>query len=159
MKVGIVGHEAAKFTEKTEFAAKELIATLFKPTDTVVSGACHLGGIDVWAEEAANRVYAGLSIFPPMELNWAKGFKPRNIQIARASDIVHVILVRELPPGYKGMRFTKCYHCDGDNTMHQHVKSGGCWTGRYAKNTLKKPVHFHVISPDGSISQRFYGHV
>lgn len=158
MNIGIVGHEAAKFTNTTRATAREVIRRLIDFHGvTVVSGHCHLGGIDIWAEEEADQLGKETLIFPPKELNWANGFKARNIQIAKASDIVHVILVRELPPDYRGMRFKKCYHCDGDKTMLDHVKSGGCWTGRYAKNTLHKPVRFHVIDPSGSLSERFYG--
>ena len=59
MKVGIVGHEAAKFTPETEHAARQIIRTLLATPDAiVVSGACHLGGIDVWAEEIADAMDA-----------------------------------------------------------------------------------------------------
>jgi hypothetical protein len=45
-----------------------------------------------------------------------------------ASTKVVCITVRELPLGYKGMRFDWCYHC----RTGAHVKSGGCWTMKQA---------------------------
>ncbi len=53
MLMGIVGSEKAKFTPFTQGVARLLIRRLLvegKATG-VVSGACHLGGIDVWAAE------------------------------------------------------------------------------------------------------------
>jgi hypothetical protein len=124
MNVGIVGHEAKKFTPVTEAKAREVIRTLLVPGSTLVSGHCHLGGIDIWAEEEADRLGIPKLIFPPKSLDWTNGYKPRNLQIARNSAIVHCINVAAYPPGYKGMRFSYCYHCKTD----AHIKSGGCWT-------------------------------
>jgi hypothetical protein len=134
MKIGIVGSEGAKFTELGEQRAKGAILDILKylvphSDDAVVSGACHLGGIDIWAEELADKLGIGKEIYPPKEHSWSGGYKPRNLQIARNSDIIYCITVDKLPPDYKGMTFETCYHCakngrDGKN----HVKSGGCWT-------------------------------
>lgn len=140
MNVGIVGHESAKFTPETEAAARNVIRELLAPPDAVlVSGHCHLGGIDIWAEEE----YAALPdrasrpeplIYPPKNRSWAAGYKPRNILIAEDSVEVHCLVVAEYPASYAGMRFDFCYHC-GTN---EHIKSGGCWTGKYAKRLGKK---------------------
>ena len=55
MNIGIVGHEAAKFTPETEAKAKAIIRDLLSdPLSVCVSGHCHLGGIDIWAEEIAD---------------------------------------------------------------------------------------------------------
>lgn len=135
MKIGIVGSEAAKFTkigeQRAKFAILDILKYLVpkKVEDAVVSGHCHLGGIDIWAEELADKLDYGKLIFPPAELNWDNGYKPRNLQIAKNSDILYCITVDKLPPDFKGMRFDTCYHCakngrDGKN----HTKSGGCWT-------------------------------
>lgn len=141
MKYGIVGSEAAKFTPETELLAKEQIAQLLNLGDTVISGECHLGGIDIWAKEYA--VENGIEYigFPPKTLNWTDGYRPRNIQIAKAADIVICITVKELPPWYEGMRFGLCYHC----RTNEHVKSGGCWTVKYAREKLKKSGMILVI--------------
>lgn len=133
MKIGIVGSEAAKFTKKGEQQAKAAILDILKylvphSEDAVVSGHCHLGGIDIWAEELADTLGYGKLIFPPRKLNWSEGYKPRNIQIAVNSDIVDCISVDKLPEGYKGMRFDGCYHCLRGGSTYPHVKSGGCWT-------------------------------
>lgn len=58
MRIGIVGHEAAKFTPETERKAREIIQSFLEfkedPSDeveSVVSGECHLGGVDIYARE------------------------------------------------------------------------------------------------------------
>jgi hypothetical protein len=133
--LGIVGAEAAKFTRETEQAARELIRSLFTPDVTsVVSGACHLGGIDVWAIEEAQKRELPTLTFPPRHQSWATGYKPRNMKIAEASDRVVSIVVKTLPPTYTGMRFALCYHCQ----TKDHIKSGGCWTVKYAKQIGKE---------------------
>ena len=136
MKLGIVGSEGAKFTLETEMKARAAIAKLIEEThaDTVVSGACHLGGIDLWAIQEAHGVGAAVLEFPPKTRQWAGGYRERNIQIAEASDEVYCITVKELPPAYMGMKFGLCYHCK----TNEHVKSGGCWTVNYAKKLGKK---------------------
>ena len=126
--VGIVGSEAAKFTPETETRARALIRLLLSPGDVVCSGHCHLGGVDIFAEEVASALGLEKLIYPPKELNWDHGYRPRNLQIAVASDVVYCITVRDYPPMYKGMRFSSCYHCKVDT----HVKSGGCWTVKQA---------------------------
>jgi hypothetical protein len=139
--VGIVGHEAAKFLPEQEKVARRIIRKLLTPQGSVgVSGACPLGGIDVWAKEEADRMKRRFIEFPPKEYNWTNGFKPRNIQIAERSDIVHVIVVKSLPIGYSGRRFNYCYHC----SSYSHVKSGGCWTAIHAK-ALGKKAQWHII--------------
>lgn len=133
--LGIVGAEAAKFTPVTEACARLVIRGLLTPdVDLVVSGGCHLGGIDVWAIEEARRAGRQHREFEPETLEWTRGYKPRNLAIARQSDKVVCITVRELPPGYKGMRFDWCYHCK----TGAHVKSGGCWTMHQARRMGKR---------------------
>ncbi len=130
MVVGIVGSEAAKFTPKGEALARRLIKQLLKmkKADTVCSGHCHLGGVDIFAEEIARELGLKTLIFPPKTKSWTFGYRPRNLQIARHSDEVYCFTVNKLPPEFKGMKFDMCYHC-GTN---QHVKSGGCWTVKQA---------------------------
>lgn len=133
MKIGIVGSEEAKFTFKGKLAAQDAITQILlddKATH-VVSGHCHLGGIDIWAEDAAEDLGLVPLIFPPAEHSWSGGYKPRNLQIARNSDIIYCITVDKLPPNYDGMKFPGgCYHClKGLNGFKgPHIKSGGCWT-------------------------------
>lgn len=130
MNIGIVGHAADKFTPRTEKLARAVIRELLSPPRSVlVSGGCHLGGVDIWAEEVARELGREVIIFKPRSRNWSTGYKPRNLLIARTSDIVHVIVVREYPVRYRGLRFSSCYHCH----VTTHVKSGGCWTARRAK--------------------------
>lgn len=140
MILGIVGHEGAKFTAETERRARMLIwERLTPPSITrVVSGACHLGGIDQWAIEEAKKLGIPCQEFPPKSRSWEFGYKPRNISIAETSDKVISIVVKVLPPAYVGMRFKLCYHCK----TASHIKSGGCWTAHYAGG-LGKP--FEII--------------
>ena len=140
MIIGIVGSEAIKFTEKTKAKAKELITSIVKDFDGVSSGHCHLGGIDIWAEEIGKNLGKKLYIFKPAQLSWT-GYKDRNIQIALKSDAVYCITVKELPEFYTGMKFDSCYHCK----TTEHIKSGGCWTVKYAKR-MGKPTKVFVIS-------------
>ena len=139
--VGIVGHEGAKFEKSAELMARLIIRDLLNDEDAVlVSGHCHLGGIDIWAEQEAKALGRAMEIFPPQDHTWETGFKPRNIEIASRSDIVHCIVVRELPANFTGLRHQLCYHCNAKD----HVKSGGCWTAKYAQK-LGKPAIWHKL--------------
>jgi hypothetical protein len=141
-KLAIVGAEEAKFTRRGRERAKELIRNLYlryNPT-IVVSGACHLGGVDIWArDEFVPRKGEKFKEFPPEKRSWPY-YKARNIQIAEYAERVICITVDKLPRGYKGMRFKLCYHCGTSD----HVKSGGCWTAKYARK-LGKPAETIVI--------------
>ena len=137
--VGIVGSEEAKFTVITEATARMSIRISLRGKTTLISGACHLGGIDIWAVEEARKLGIKVIEFKPAKLNW-DGYKARNIQIANRADKVVCITVRKLPPGYRGMRFPLCYHCKTTN----HIKSGGCWTAWYARK-LGKPMEVIAI--------------
>jgi hypothetical protein len=140
--VGIVGSEEAKFTPLGKKRAMQLIEDLLEQpgVEQVVSGGCHLGGIDIWAREIGMKLELNVTEYIPKERSWEKGYKPRNLLIAQRSDIVHCITIREYPKEYTGMRFAYCYHCLTDT----HIKSGGCWTMREAVR-LGKKGEVHVI--------------
>lgn len=143
MKIGIVGSEGVKFTEKGQLRAKGAILDILKflgpnSDDAIVSGGCHLGGIDVWAEELASKLFIKTEIYKPAKLNWSEGYKPRNLQIAHNSDIVYCITVDKLPDDYKGMTFKVCYHCARAGKPTEHIKSGGCWTALQAEKKGKE---------------------
>lgn len=148
MKIGIVGSEQSKFTELTEQLARQCIRTILTQSQAthVISGACHLGGVDTFAAQEGR--FLGLTIieYPPSVLAWgtpSSGFQGRNIQIAQTSDEVYCITVDVMPPwGDKVF----CYHCKS----LEHVKSGGCWTARHAKR-LGKPAAIYVVSNDGTL--------
>jgi len=149
VRVGIVGHEGAKFSRVAELAARELIRGLLLERDSiVVSGGCHLGGVDLWAEQEARLMGRKAIIHRPANLRWADGFKPRNLLIAEDSDEIHVIVVREYPPHFRGMRFDLWYHCGKDS----HIKSGGCWTAKVAERRGKK-AYWHIIEQVNGVSQ------
>lgn len=131
MRIGIVGAEEAKFTPKGIRAAKGLIRSLLEPGDVVVSGECHLGGIDIWAREIAQELGLMFIGCPPEAHSW-EYYKARNIRIAELSDYVVCIAADVYPLDFTGMRFPRCYHCKRD--PFSHIKSGGCWTTKYARN-------------------------
>ena|SRR5690242_2146561 len=144
MIICIVGSEAAKFTQETEAEARKAILTSLSPGDVVISGACHLGGVDAWAIEEAKALGLQWKEYPPAKKTWAGGYRDRNLDMAEACDKCVCITVSKYPDGYAGMRFeTKwdgdvstpftpepiCYHC---KLIGNHVKSGGCWTMKQA---------------------------
>ena len=139
MILGIVGSEGAKFTAATETAARLIIRELIKKNlpglTHVISGACHLGGIDTWAIEEATKLQIPSTEYPPHERNWSRGYRLRNIRIAQEATDVVCITLRVLPPDWTGMRWDRCYHC---STSNNHVKSGGCWTVKFAREQLGK---------------------
>lgn len=141
--LGIVGSEEAKFTILTSIHAQNIIydQLTLSAADTVVSGECKLGGIDTWAKEIALALGLEYIGCPPAYQNW-RSFKRRNIEIAEASDRVVCITVKDLPPGFKEGGWERyCYHCQTD----QHIKSGGCWTVKYAREKLGKPGEIYVV--------------
>ncbi len=135
MVLGIVGSEGAKFTAKGEASARALIrdtVQAYKPT-LVVSGACHLGGIDVWAREECEALGVPFKEFPPQAHAWSY-YRARNLKIAKAADKVICITVEDLPPGYVEHGWERyCYHCNASD----HIKSGGCWTVKQAQKLGK----------------------
>lgn len=143
MRAAIVGHEEAKFTPRTEALARTMIRLILRPDLVVVSGACHLGGIDVWAIEEGRAQGLECREYPPASKSWAYGYKPRNLKIAGDCDEAHCIVVATLPESYDGMRFETCYHCGG--LREPHVKSGGCWTVMRAGERGAK-TFWHIIS-------------
>lgn len=147
-RVGIVGAEAAKFTPETEDEARQQIRRLIRGAKLVVSGECHLGGVDIWAREEAEAAGIEFLPFPPKKLTWEGGYKQRNLQIARSSDLLACLTVKELPSDYHGMRFPQgCYHCG--TGPEDHIKSGGCWTLKQAAK-LGKRTELIVVGGPGA---------
>lgn len=161
MKIGIIGHGEDKFSAKGKKDAKELITNILidfslnclksKKIEPIyfVSGHSPVGGIDIYGEEEAKRLGFLLDLKIPKQNIWDAeyGFKQRNLDIARDSDILHVILVDKYPKDYRGRIFSVCYHCLKSKipeTMPIHVKSGACWTASEARK-LGKEVMYHII--------------
>lgn len=137
MILGIVGAEAAKFTKLGKERARDAISRRIAMPEfyAVSSGHCHLGGIDIWAEELAVswRKFDPSLIFAPKVLNWKGGFYERNVMIVSASNYLLNIVVDQYPVEFGGMKFNTCYHCISASRQlvmpkEDHVKSGGCWT-------------------------------
>lgn len=131
----IVGHAKDKFTYETESLAKLKIteSILYHRPSSIISGGCHLGGVDIWAEEIATSLNIPLTVYKPTNLKWSGpgGYKDRNLKIARDSNLVLCVVVKDYPSTYSGLTFNGCYHCGGRNP--KHVKSGGCWTAWQAR--------------------------
>lgn len=135
MRAGIVGHGQEKFTPRTEALARDAICHFLiqRRATVVVSGHSPLGGVDIYAEEIAAELGIPTDIKSPRQLKWDAeyGYKQRNLDIARSSDIVLCVVVAYYPASYTGMRFATCYHCGLLNPGH--IKSGGCWTAHKAQ--------------------------
>lgn len=147
MRIGIVGHAADKFTAETERRARAIIREILSPEEAVgVSGGCHLGGVDIWAEEEAAFLGREFTVYAPTSKSWSApgGYKDRNLSIANKSDEVHVIVVASYPDGYTSVRYGDggCYHCL--DKRPRHVKSGACWTAITHASVGGKP-YWHII--------------
>lgn len=149
MNHGIVGNEAAKFTLRTERLAREVIrGILHDPLSTLVSGHCHLGGVDIYAEEEAQKLGREMIIHAPEKRQWQpNGYKERNLRIVEDSHTVHNIVVAELPVDFRGRRHPYCYHCYifGPPATDGHVKSGGCWTALKAMDRGRKAIWYTIF--------------
>lgn len=133
--------EAIKETEKilaNTIESEEYRKTLFYSdalqfsTIVLVSGASPKKGVDEFAEIAADSLGVKKEIYPADVNQWKdkhiaessyplKGYKTRNIQIAKAIDVLYCI----------------------DPVTRKPDEGGGMWTLRYAK-LLNKETH-HVI--------------
>lgn len=122
MKIAIVGADMLWWNAMTEKLAKELIELILKSNNAeLVSGACSGGGIDIWAEQIADKLGIKKAIFPAEFDKWPS-YKKRNIQIAEACDILFDI-----------------------EPMHRKW-SGGMWTLNYAKSLGKQVVKIEIDS-------------
>lgn len=137
MILGIVGPEAAKWTVAGETSARNIIRAYLTTGKYagVTSGACHLGGVDIWAREETTRRGIFFKEYPPKDHGW-HWYKQRNQAIARLADEVICITPVLLLDGSRGW----CKHC-----REHHVSSGGCWTVRYADRIGKKHDVIEVI--------------
>lgn len=155
MNIGIVGHAAEKFPpwcrDDVKFFIRGLLAAY---GSTLISGACHMGGVDVWSEEIALELKRKAIIHKPAVLNWSGrgGYRDRNLMIARYSDVIHVIVVKKLHPEFSsGITFSLCYHCG--TSVSPHVKSGACWTARQAMKMGKTAI-WHIYD----VTDRTWNH-
>ena len=87
-----------------------------RPLDRLGSIKLKLGIVIVAAVATTmivNEVGLALNIKAPKDLSWGGeyGYKARNLDIARSSDLVVVVAADAYPEGYTGMRLKVCYHC------------------------------------------------
>lgn len=127
MVLAIVGPDARAWTKEGERLARlriheELIRGLHESVHfEAVSGACHLGGVDIWAYQEAEKMNISFREFPPKGHSWY-WYRQRNQRIAHAAQRIVCITPA------KGW----CKHC-----YAEHHGSGGCWTLQYAKKIGK----------------------
>jgi hypothetical protein len=150
VKLAILGSGNDKFDDVSERIARNHIIRLLKQYKgcTLVSGRSPIGGVDVWAEQIALDLGIPTDIKAPITNTWdgPYGFKTRNIDIARVSDVLYAIVVDQYPKGYEHKMFDVCYHCAGrPDKPPLHVKSGSCYTLWKAKE-MGKEVHWIIIS-------------
>ena len=148
-----MGHGADKFTGSGEKQAKLRIYEILGKSGkdaVLLSGHSPMKGVDVWSEDVADAMMIPKDLKIPKQLKWDAeyGFKQRNLDIARDSDVLYVILVDKYPPDYRGRRFEKCYHCNSSD----HVKSGACWTAKQAERMGKKVVRIIIPQSTGQSS-------
>ena len=153
MKIGIVGNGADKFTTAGSVAARRVIREVlaYRRASAVGSGHSPMGGVDLWAEDAARELGLELIIHAPRNQTWSGpgGYRARNLEIARSSDEVHVVVADRLPPGYAGRRHALCYHCAKvGRDPRDHVKSGACWTAAQAME-MGKSASWYIVKNGG----------
>jgi len=78
----------------------------------LVSGACPKGGIDIWAEQIADRLGIVKEIYPPTKPTWYY-YKKRNLRISAASDVLF-----DIEPEY--------HESGGTWTLMRHLENGKC---------------------------------
>ena len=144
------------------------IGDTFSGDAVIVSGHCPKGGVDIWAEEQAIRLGISMEIKHPIcthpdskryareifhdhlvEIQmenkhyWLYHYRPRNIQIVQAVDVLYTISPKcicdegFIPAVGEDILCEKCKGTD-------RVYNGGEWTGNYAKE-LGKNVIFITI--------------
>ena len=151
--VGIVGSEGLYWTKcQRDLATLKITEILGEYTTPIlVSGGCHKGGIDIWAEDVARTLKINKYIFKPQVFQWSsintldgktlQGYKDRNIKIAEKSDIVYSIepeYIDGITPWKNPVAFDWA-----SNKFYR--KSGGMWTMRYTRNVLRKEGKLVII--------------
>jgi hypothetical protein len=132
MKIAIVGSSHLSETEEIDarknsgLVLNSLIKEYGVDDITLISGGAK--GVDTEAEDVAKQLGIKTIIHKPLENNWEKGYKPRNLKIAQECDILYCFPTK--------VKTTPCYHCE----IKDHEVTGGCWTMKHAE-AFKKEVH------------------
>jgi hypothetical protein len=192
MRIGIVGHESAKFTPVGEALAMQKIKCVLQsyPDPVLVSGRCPIaecencrklkvipatinptvvlngyfecplcheikarrkGGVDIYSELVADLLNIPKEIKIPKQNWWdgPYGFKARNIDIATVSEVMYVIVVNCYALDYVKKEYDSdeyCFHCHKSiNDEGGHIKSGGCWTGKYFQSVHGTKANWIII--------------
>lgn len=112
----------------------------------------------MWAEEIADELCIPKIIHAPEVEQWDPkgryGYKARNLDIARDSETLHVIVAATYPPDFPDKRFDLCFHCARipGRDMRDHVRSGACWTANKAIEGGKRAV-WHIVGDTATKTQ------
>jgi len=108
-----------------------------------------MGGIDVAAEAEARKQGIPCDIKVPAFNRWGDlktyGFQSRNINIAKDSDELYVIVVKEYPFGFTGEDRGDCFHCARAGRPVNHKTSGACWSSTKFTEFHNKPATYIII--------------
>jgi len=190
MKIAIVGAEEDKWKLEQKEQAKNIVETLlakhaFRETIkelpysstsmeidwskiVLVSGGCPEGGVDIWAEEIADKLGISKEIYKPEVNQWddevhkipfnKDEVEKHNIDISGLKFDGYYYYQVYKRKGYKSRNIqiaeacdvlycivphvplAKCKHCGEKG----HPSNGGCWTMKYAKK-LGKEVYRVII--------------
>ena len=119
-KIAIVGAEKNYWNEKQESLIKRIISRILIKDSILISGGCPRGGVDIWAEQIADKNGIEKIIHEP-KINIWEEFKSRNKKIAEDCDIL--------------------FDIEPDGREH----SGGMWTLNFAKRLGKEVVKIVII--------------
>ena len=150
MKVALVGTSIA-LTEQEEKDMTQFISIVLKRYDInntiIISGGAK--GVDTLAIEIATSMGFKTEVdrYKPDTNHWEdqngkKGYKSRNLLIAKECDELHSFSV----PYHK----LKCYHHE---ELEEHERTAACWTLLKVKE-MDKPCQLIVMPPDESINYK-----
>ena len=162
MKIAIVGAEESKWTkEQKKKVQAEIRLVFYQWLDTadmyggetiLISGGCHRGGVDIWAEEVADNLGINKMVFPAEIYQWGDGSEclccGEIIPFTSEEKITEHTKARggtwnntKRLKGYRSRNIQIAEACDIlYNFEPEGVRSGGRWTLGHA-NMLGKPVH------------------
>ena len=128
MKIAIVG--SSHLTEEEEIKVRKYCEYILTRTlkenrnQVLVSGGAN--GVDKIAEDVADYFSIKTEIYKPKKQE-TEYFRERNEKIAEVCDVLYSIATP--------VKKTECYHCD--KMTPKHERTGGCWTGKMARDKGK----------------------
>jgi len=131
IKIALVG--TTNLSEDQQQNMRQHISLILKKYSLdvmIISGGAK--GVDTLAIEIAKNMGFQTKVYTPQREEW-KYYKKRNLQIANDCDELYCFSTC--------VQKQKCYHHD---TLQNHEKTAGCWTGNKVMN-MNKSFHLIVI--------------